>query len=212
MQANACRKTFRRLRKDRRRPRVQAIGVGQVDRFGEQRFALLLRNAGTRIAEAQAQHGLGTRHQTIVRCQQAEGLATDQQHQGQQAAGMQGYIVGIELDQRLSGLDTLALLDQGAEPLTRQVHGVQTNVQQHLYAAVIGDADRMTTVLKVADHAGQRRAKCLRGRIDAQAVADHPAGEHRIRHVIKWHQHPGQRRQQLQWLGYGHDFTCGFVL
>ena len=112
----------------------------------------------------------------------------------------------------MPGFHPLAFRDQSGETLARQVHGVQADVHQHLDAVVIGDAHRMTTVLDIADHPGQWRAEGLRGRIDAQAIADQATGEHRIRHLVQGEQHPGQWRQQFQGLGCGHDFTCCLVL
>lgn len=158
------------------------------------------------------QQRLAHLHRATARCQPHKRLAADHQHQGQQTARIERHVVGIKLDQRLPDLDPLAFLDQTGEALASQVHRVQANMHQHLHAVVAGDADRMPGVLDIADHPGQRRAQGLRGGIDAQAVADHAAGEHRVRHLVQRQQHPGQGRQQFQGLSCGHDFTCCFVL
>ena len=97
-------------------------------------------------------------------------------------------VIGIKLDQRLPGHHLLAFLNQAGEALAAEVYRVQTNVQQHLHPAGIGNAHGMPGVLQVADHTGQRRAEHLRRRVDAQAVAHQTAGEHRVRHLLKRHQ------------------------
>ena len=158
------------------------------------------------------QQRLATDYPGGVAGKHVERLGADHQHQRQQAARMHGDMVGIELDQRLAGLDTLVFFDQRGESLAGQVHGVQADMQQDLRAALMGNGDGVATGLQVADHARQGRAQGLRSGVDAQAIADHPIGEHRVRHMIKGHQHPGERCQQLQGLRYGHGFTCGFVL
>ncbi len=121
---------------------------------------------------------------------------------------MQGDVVCIELDQRLPRCHLLALLDQRRKALAAQVDGIQTNMQQHLHAIGMGDADGVAGVLQVTDHPGQRRTKHLRRRIDTQAVAYQATGKHRIGHVIQRHQHTGQRCQQFHLLGCDHNFTC----
>ena len=160
MQEHTGGKPFRRLRKHRRWTRVQAIGVAQRYRFGQQRLAFSRQRfvRGLRIS-LQAQQWLTAVHHTRFRYQPGKRLAADHHYQRQQAAGIQCEKIGVEFDQRLTNVNLLALLDQTGKALAREVHRVEANVHQHLQAIFPGDGDRMPAGLHIADNPGHWRAQ-----------------------------------------------------
>ena len=189
VQLDGGRKTLGRLGKHRRRAGVQAVRVGQRNGQRKQRVTLTgrLRHRSLR-RRAHTQQRLASLDQHFAARHVGNAFTADHQHQGEQAACMLRDVVGIKFDQRLPGYDLLAFLNQAGEALAAEVYRVQTNVQQHLHPAGIGNAHGMPGVLQIADYTGQRRTEHLRRRVDAQAVAHQTAGEHRVRHLLKRHQ------------------------
>ena len=160
MQLNTCRKAFRRLGQHPGRSRMQAIGVGQQHGLRTQHRTVFMTGcpiAFTRVHLHVQKRLPGLDVRLAVR-QRLKTLPADHQHQRQQTAGMQRQVVGIELNQRLPGLNPLAFLNLRDKTFALKVHRVQPNVQQHLHTAVVGDAQGMPRVLQVADHPGQRGA------------------------------------------------------
>ena len=200
MQLNTRSKTFCSLSQNRSRTRMQAVGVGQQHGLRMQHWTIFMAG-GRRLRpcfHVHVQHRLtGLDLHPAVR-QRLNRFAADDQHQRQQTARMKRQVIGIKLDQRLPGLNTLAVFHLRDETFALKVHRVQANVQQHLHAAVMGDAQGMPGVLHVSDDARQRGAQHLRRWIDAHAVAHQATGKHRVGDIIKCTHDSRQGRQQFQ--------------
>ena len=130
----------------RRRAGVQAGGVGDHNRFGGDGFDRL--GHGFRLGAGQGQFqnhvaaggdGAGTR---------GEGrhpLAVGDNDLGEQALGVRGDVIGVEINQGVAGLDRIARLDLRSEAAALQADGVETDVHQHFDALRGGDSDGMAS-------------------------------------------------------------------
>ncbi len=83
------------------------LALGNVNGLENSRIALLLVLGFNRLGWRQAQQRLAQRDRA-AHASKRKRLAADHQHQGQQAPGIERYVVGVELDQRLPGLHPLA--------------------------------------------------------------------------------------------------------
>ena len=181
----------------RRRAGVQAGGIGDHNRFGGDGFGRLGR--GFRLGAGQGQFendiptggdGAGTR---------GEGrhpLAVGDDDLGEQALGVGGDVIGVEVDQGVAGLDRVACLDLGGEAAALEADGVEADVHQHFDALRRGDGDGVAGRVQLYDLAVAGRAQALVERVDGDAVANHFLGEYRVGNSFDRHQRAGERRGQ----------------
>jgi hypothetical protein len=111
---------------------------------------------------------------------------------------MRGNVVGIEINQRITFTNLIADLHPWAEPLSFQLHGVQTDVHQHLDAVFGREGHGMRGRVQL-NHASRtwRHERGVHG-IDRDPVAHHLLRENRVRDLIDWHEHAGERRTEQE--------------
>ena len=99
--------------------------------------------------------------------------------------------LGVEGDQRITGADTLLLLDVRGEALALELDGVESDVDEQFDAVVQANPDsvreqRQDLTVARGRHGG-------RARHDGDALTDVAAGEHRVRNLAQRDNPAGER-------------------
>ncbi|MDR8952697.1 hypothetical protein FEP76_01171 [Burkholderia multivorans] len=190
----------RRFARTRGRPRMQAAGLREHElapHFVHRGCARLrgLRG-GLALAAQREQRRLAGRRETARALDHVERIGIrDRDHRYQRMRGARDCVL-IELDQQVARFDARAGFDARGEALPVQLDGVDADVQQHFRAVRRRDRHRVTRAREMRHDARARCDQLAGKRIDADAVAEHPAGEHRIGHVGQCDDRPRQRGEQ----------------
>jgi len=181
----------------RRRASVQAGGVGDHNRFGGDGFGGLDLGFGLSASQGQFQNhiasgadGAGTRSEGC------HPLAVGHDDLGEQALGVGGDVIGVEVDEGVASLDRIARLDFRGEAAALEANGVEADVHQHFDALRGGDGDGVASRVQLHDLTVAGCAQALVERVNGDAIADHFLGEYRVGNPFDGHQWAGERRDQ----------------
>ena len=171
---------------------VQTGGVGNDDRFGSDRLDCFDGFLDRATGQGQIQNRvLPGGHLARTRRKGRHPFAIGDHDLSQQAFGVGGDVVGVEVDQGIAGLHRIARLDARSEAGPLEPNGIETDMHQHFDALRGGDGDGVSGRMQLGDLAVAGRAQTLIERIDGDAVADHFLGEHRVGNSFDRHQGAG---------------------
>jgi hypothetical protein len=117
---------------------------------------------------------------------------------------VRSYVVGVEIDQNISGADDIAGLDARSETAALELHGIEPDVHEHLDTVVRRQRDGVPRRVELDDATVAGRDERCRHRIDRHAVANHPLREDWIRYIVQRHDDARQRRAQHQMCRLAH--------
>ena len=174
---------LRPLGEQRRRPGVKTVRRADDD-FARGREAIaaanrLLGRSGHELQEEFAGFDLAL----LDALDDGEPVAVRHHDRGDQALRMRGQEFKVELEERRARLDAFAFAKLTAEALPSQRHGIQSDVNDDLRAAI--GSDRHGVFGGRHENAVARCVERRAGRIDGYAVAHHPAREHWIGHFVQ---------------------------
>ena len=192
---------LRGARQNRRRTGVETSGVAHDHGAGRRLDARRrrCRRRATARADIDLEDHVAAGDDTAAgRMQCADPVGRRDDDLRQQAAGVRGDEVGVELDQRLAGDDLFAVHDAWMESLPFEIHRVEADVHQHLDALGRGEGQRVAGRMQLHDRAGARRAQYAARGIHGHAVADHLLSEDRIGDRLERNDQPVQRREKTK--------------
>jgi hypothetical protein len=96
--------------------------------------------------------------------------------------------------------------DLRREPLAAHVHGVQTDVEQHLEPTGRADRDRMVRRVELGYDTVAGSEQPVTERINRDTLADHVLGKDRVRDLLDRDDQSGDRRHQSE---VGHRTSGG---
>ena len=107
------------------------------------------------------------------------------------------HIIEIHFQNRLSGSDQIAFLDQNIKALALQLHGIDADMHKNFLPAIRHNANRMFAWEDIKYFPVNRRANHAVMRQNREPVAGHSFGEHRIGNIGNIHQFTVHRHDDI---------------
>ncbi len=176
---------------------MQAGGIGDENGFRRDDFGRLDRSLRFSARQRQFQHHiLAGSHPAGRGFKLRDPFAIGDDNLREQAFGVGGDVVGVELDQRIAHLHRITGLNVGRKPDALEIDGIQANMHQDFNAFRGGHGHGMSGWMQLDDPTGTGRTQALIEWVDGNPVTNHFLGEDRIRNSFQGDQRAGERCDQ----------------
>ena len=197
LEADLALELLRQAREHGRRAGMQAGRVGDDHGLRDLGVADRLTLLAAALTDPRLGDGVVTGgHEAGTRLEPAEDLRVGDDHLGEQALGVGGHLVEVELDEGLAGADLRTERHPGGEALASHGDGVEADVQQHLEPALVTHRHGVLRGVDERHLAVAGREEHIRDRVDGDALTDHLLREHRVGDLFDRDEHSGERCDQ----------------